>query len=59
MAYHLDTFLTFKKLMASFRALIHQISVSSKLCFLVDGLDEFDGSHDEMADLFKEITKSP
>jgi hypothetical protein len=53
--------LTQKRLMVALRALIHQTRIPLKLCFLVDGLDEFEGSecsHQEMADLFKEITQA-
>jgi hypothetical protein len=53
--------LTQKRLMGAFRALIHQTMVPLKLCFWVDGLDEFEGSegsHQAMADLFKEITQA-
>jgi hypothetical protein len=59
-SYHMAELLTQKRLMVAFRALIHQTRIPLKLCFLVDGLDEFEGSessHQEMADLFKEITK--
>jgi hypothetical protein len=46
------------KLMAAFKTLIKQEKVPIKLCFLIDGLDEFEGDHEEMAELFKGITKS-
>jgi hypothetical protein len=49
---------TLRGLMPAFRALIHQTRVPLKLCFLVDGLDEFDGNQEEMAQLFQEITKT-
>jgi hypothetical protein len=39
-----------QQLMATFRVIIHQKSVPAKICFLVDGLDEFDGDHEEMGD---------
>jgi len=45
-----------RQLMTAFRALIHQKSVSLKICFLIDGLDEFDGDHEEIARLFQEIS---
>jgi hypothetical protein len=47
-----------QELIDAFRALIHQRSIPLKICFLVDGLDEFDGDHEEIARLFKEITNS-
>ena len=45
-------------LMDAFRALTHQKSMPLKICLLVDGLDEFDGNHEEIARLFKEVTSS-
>ncbi|KAH7321939.1 hypothetical protein BKA65DRAFT_482368 [Rhexocercosporidium sp. MPI-PUGE-AT-0058] len=47
-----------KRLVSAFRAVIHQTSIPVKICFLVDGLDELEGHHDEMSDLFKEIITS-
>lgn len=47
-----------QQLMATFRVIIHQKSVPAKICFLVDGLDEFDGDHEEMGRLFNEISSS-
>jgi hypothetical protein len=32
--------------------------VPLKICFLVDGLDEFDGDHEQIGKLFKGITSS-
>jgi hypothetical protein len=49
---------TLKQLMGTFKVIVRQKSVPIKICFLIDGLDEFDGDHDEMARLFKEITNS-
>jgi len=45
-----------KQLTVAFRALIHQKRVPLKICFLIDGLDEFDGDHEEIAELFQEIS---
>jgi hypothetical protein len=47
-----------KQLMGTFKVIVRQKSIPIKICFLIDGLDEFDGDHDEMATLFKEITDS-
>jgi hypothetical protein len=44
--------------MDALRALVHQNSIPLKLCFLIDGLDEFDGDHEQMGKLFQEITAS-
>jgi hypothetical protein len=60
-SYHMPQLLTQKRFMVAFRALIHQTRLPLKLGFLVDRLDEFEGSegsHQEMADLFKEITQA-
>ncbi|KAL2061695.1 hypothetical protein VTL71DRAFT_7073 [Oculimacula yallundae] len=46
-----------KHLMVAFRALICQKVVPLKICFLVDGLDEFDGDHEEIVNLFQEISQ--
>jgi hypothetical protein len=35
-----------------------QTSIPFKVCLLIDGLDEFEGDHEELAWLVKEITKS-
>jgi hypothetical protein len=43
--------------MTAFKAVVHQKSVPLKLCFLVDGLDEFDGSHEDIANIFKEMAE--
>jgi hypothetical protein len=43
--------------MEAFRALIHQKRVHLKICFLVDGLDEFDGDHEEIVEIFREISQ--
>jgi len=33
--------------------------IALKICFLVDGLDEFDGDYEEIATLFKEVASAP
>lgn len=35
-----------------------QIVIPIKMCFLIDGLDEFDGDHEEMGMLFQQISIS-
>jgi hypothetical protein len=55
----LDWGLTLRRLTSAFRKLTQQTAVPLKLCFLVDGLDEFYGDHEELATLFKLATKSP
>lgn len=52
---------TLPQLKEAFRVLGSQTSLHLKICFVIDGLDEFDGDdgdHDEMGQLFKEITGS-
>jgi hypothetical protein len=56
--YNFSTIWPLKQLMGTFKVIVRQKSIPLKICFLIDGLDEFDGDHDEMATLFKEITDS-
>ena len=46
------------ELMQSFNCLLQQDGISAKFCFFVDGLDEFDGDHREIVDLFKRVVSS-
>jgi hypothetical protein len=46
------------KLMAGFKVLVTQDIVPLKLCLFIDGLDEYEGDHEEMAELFKAVTSS-
>lgn len=39
-----------------FKLLVKQEMVPLNLCFFIDGLDEFEGDHEDMAELFKDIT---
>ncbi|PMD21752.1 hypothetical protein NA56DRAFT_748726 [Hyaloscypha hepaticicola] len=55
----LTRFWSLRQLFRAFKALVHQTIVPLKICFVIDGLDEFDGNHEELANLFKDITKSP
>ncbi|PVH80336.1 hypothetical protein DL98DRAFT_654744 [Cadophora sp. DSE1049] len=45
-----------RSLKDGFKLLVKQNLVPLKLCFFIDGLDEFDGDHEDMAELFKDIT---
>lgn len=40
-----------------FQILIRQKSVSLKICFFIDGLDEYDGGHADIAELVNDIAK--
>ncbi|KUJ07163.1 uncharacterized protein LY89DRAFT_725998 [Mollisia scopiformis] len=48
-----------QEIQSAFRRLITQKIVPLKLFILVDGLDEYDGDHVEIIDLFHNITSSP
>jgi hypothetical protein len=50
--------LTLTELTAAFTALIDTQDFDMKVCFLIDGLDEYDGDYDELAKLFGLATKS-
>jgi hypothetical protein len=47
-----------RQLMRSFKSLVEQRSLPLKLWLLIDGLDEFDGDHEVISDLFKDATIS-
>lgn len=57
--YHFIAPWQLKELKTAFRVLIRQKQVAEKICFLIDGLDELNGDHAEMAELFKEISLFP
>lgn len=54
-----NQFWSLRQLILTFKALIYQKDVPLKIFFMIDGLDEFDGDHEELATLFREITKNP
>lgn len=58
-AWKFDEALTLGRLTSAFRKLAQQTMVPLKLCFLVDGLDEYSGDHEDLALLFKMATESP
>ncbi|KUJ06478.1 uncharacterized protein LY89DRAFT_692455 [Mollisia scopiformis] len=47
------------ELTRGFGSITKQKLISCKLCLIVDGLDEFDGDHEDMAKLFKMAALSP
>ncbi|KAH6672603.1 hypothetical protein B0J14DRAFT_514181 [Halenospora varia] len=49
---------TLRLLMEAFRRLIAQREIHVKLFFLIDGLDEFEGDHEVLAELFNDIVRS-
>jgi hypothetical protein len=44
-----------RRLITAFKDVLAQSMVAIKLCLLIDGLDEFDGDHETLADLFNEV----
>jgi hypothetical protein len=50
--------ITLPKLIKAFQKLVDQKTVPLKLCFFIDGLDEYDGDHKSIGTLFKQITTS-
>lgn len=49
---------SYSTLEEAFRKLISQNTVNAKLVFFVDGLDEYEGDHAEIVDVFKEVVLS-
>jgi hypothetical protein len=49
---------TLDQLQDALRALSNQSAIPLKTCIIIDGIDEFDGDHEEMGRLFKERTAS-
>jgi hypothetical protein len=47
------------RLKQAFHLLVRQDIVKIKLCLFIDGIDEYEGDHDEIAQLFEYITSSP
>ncbi|KAE8444824.1 hypothetical protein EG329_014179 [Mollisiaceae sp. DMI_Dod_QoI] len=45
------------RLIAAFKDTLAQKVMNVKLCLLIDGLDEFDGDHEILADLFNEVAR--
>jgi hypothetical protein len=45
-------------LKAAFKRWIDFAPAVSKLCFFIDGLDEYEGDKEEMAEFFKTISSS-
>ena len=52
-------FWSLKTLMSIFKNLVTQTVVTFKLCLFVDGLDEYDGDHEELGNFFKSISSLP
>jgi hypothetical protein len=50
---------TMLKLKTAFERLLEQLSQNMRLCFFIDGLDEFDGDHGEIASYLVEHSYNP
>jgi hypothetical protein len=50
---------TLSELKQAFKLLIEQTTGPLKLCFLIDGLDEYDGDYDTILELFNDIASFP
>jgi hypothetical protein len=48
-----------KVLIGAFSTFLRQQIVHFKLCLFIDGLDEYDGDHNQMAELFKDVASTP
>ncbi|CZR58782.1 uncharacterized protein PAC_08674 [Phialocephala subalpina] len=48
-----------RSLEGMFRALLNQKIYDLKICFMVDGLDEFEGDHEEISTFFSEVASFP
>lgn len=43
-------------LKAAFKRCLTQFRTTAKICFFIDGLDEYDGDHEEIATLFNDVS---
>ncbi|KAF4459825.1 P-loop containing nucleoside triphosphate hydrolase [Fusarium albosuccineum] len=50
--------LTEVELQSAFFGLVQTDLLLAKVCFIIDGLDEYDGDHDELANTFSQVTQS-
>lgn len=50
---------SFDELFNAFERLAKQTLISTKLCFFIDGLDEYDGNHTELTRLVKNLASVP
>ena len=50
--------LSFTELKKAFMTFVRNVPCGIKVCFIIDGVDEYDGDHNEISELFKEATKS-
>ncbi|EGX97073.1 hypothetical protein CCM_01732 [Cordyceps militaris CM01] len=50
---------TVEELLPAFRAFIRAASAAMKICLFVDGMDEFEGDHAVLIDLFRSVATGP
>ena len=50
--------ITFNELKSAFVTLLHSIPEDLKICFIIDGVDEFKGDHHEISELFSQVAES-
>jgi hypothetical protein len=56
----LGDFWHISKLKAAFRILVSQKAIPVKMCWFIDGLDEYEGDHEEISELFRTaVTSNP
>ncbi len=48
---------TEKRLRKIFDSIAYNLSRSCRVCFFIDGLDEFNGDHDELVEMFQELVR--
>ena len=47
------------ELRVAFIKLLELLPASSRVCLFIDGIDEYDGDHEEICDLFKSVVSQP
>lgn len=55
----LDGYWTQPRLLETFKLVVTQDKLPFRVCFFIDGLDEFSGDYEEMVTLFSDIKSSP
>jgi hypothetical protein len=46
-------------LLQAFKLLVEQTTIPVKMCLFIDGIDEYDGNHGDLAEVFLNLTSSP
>lgn len=50
---------TFTELRAAFARLVQNLPIDLRICFFIDGIDEYTGDHNDICDFISEITRHP